>query len=408
MTRTDSKLNNLKYEILSGNDPVRIIDEAPWEIFHKDVINFLSELSKRLLNKKKQINFTNYAGFGFWARKANLIHLKNIRSDLYLRVGRGLSLHIAPSNISANALYTFAFGLLSGSPSIIRLSKKNIDELSEILEMINFIFKKDCFVELSKKFSFITYEHETNLNNYFSSLTASRVIWGGDETIKIFKSLNTNPDCIDMVFPNKLSSSIISSGWLINAIKSDVKNQAELFARDIGLFSQMACSSPNSLILLKDNNLPYKEALLNFLEDCDSALDKKVWLSDNHSLSNFKSSVDICMELSSSKCIYKGRNLSVFFIEKNNSINSEDLKLKDSCLFLYEVNSLSEVSSLLAKNNQTIVCIGLKKNMKDKLTKKVILKGTNRLVNAGNALNMNIYWDGYDVIGFLSKIITFS
>ena len=46
--------------------------------------------------------------------------------------------------------------------------------------------------------------------------------------------------------------------------------------------------------------------------------------------------------------------------------------------------------------------------MKDKLTKKVILKGTNRLVNAGNALNMNIYWDGYDVIGFLSKIITFS
>lgn len=408
MTRTDSKLNNLKYEILCGNDPIRIIDEAPWEIFHKDVINFLSELSKRLLNQKKQINFTNYAGFGFWARKANLIHLKNIRSDLYLRVGRGLSLHIAPSNISANALYTFAFGLLSGSPSIIRLSKKNIDELSEILEMINFIFKKDCFVELSKKFSFITYEHETNLNNYFSSLTASRVIWGGDETIKIFKSLNTNPDCIDMLFPNKLSSSIISAGWLINSIKSDVKNQAELFARDIGLFSQMACSSPTSLILLKDNNLPYKEALLNFLEDCDSALDKKVWLSDNHSLSNFKSSVDICMELSSSKCIYKGRNLSVFFIEKNNSINIEDLKLKDSCLFLYEVNSLSEVPSLLAKNNQTIVCIGLKKNMKDELTKKVILKGTNRLVNAGNALNMNIYWDGYDVIGFLSKIITFS
>ena len=56
MTRTDSKLNNLKYEILCGNDPIRIIDEAPWEIFHKDVINFLSELSKRLLNKKKQIN----------------------------------------------------------------------------------------------------------------------------------------------------------------------------------------------------------------------------------------------------------------------------------------------------------------------------------------------------------------
>ena len=57
----------------------------------------------------------------------------------------------------------------------------------------------------------------------------------------------------------------------------------------------MACSSPTSLILYKDkdNDLSYKEALLNFFENCDSSLCNKTWLSDSHSLSNFKSSVDI-------------------------------------------------------------------------------------------------------------------
>ena len=134
--------------------------------------------------------------------------------------------------------------------------------------------------------------------------------------------IRDSPNCIDLVFPNKLSSSIISTEWLINAKKSDLKNQAELFARDIGLFSQMACSSPTSLILYKDkdNDLSYKEALLNFFENCDSSLCNKTWLSDSHSLSNFKSSVDICMQSNISKCIYKGKNLSIFFIEKKRFI----------------------------------------------------------------------------------------
>ena len=32
----------------------------------------------------------------------------------------------------------------------------------------------------------------------------SRVIWGGDQTINLFKSFKTAPNCIDLVFPNKV------------------------------------------------------------------------------------------------------------------------------------------------------------------------------------------------------------
>ena len=84
-----------------------------------------------------------------------------------------------------------------------------------------------------------------------SSSVDARIIWGGDKTIQIFKSFKTSSNCIDLVFPDKVSTSIISANWLISADEIELKNKADLYSRDIGLFSQMACSSPSSLILLK-------------------------------------------------------------------------------------------------------------------------------------------------------------
>ena len=55
-----------------------------------------------------------------------------------------------------------------------------------------------------------------------------------------------------------------------------------------------------------------------------------------------------------------------------------------------------------------MVCIGLKKEVKDSLAKKIMIKGINRVVNVGNALNMNIFWDGYDIVSYLSKLISFN
>ena len=403
MTHIGIKKEN--YQLLGGNDPNKVINENPFEIYNKDTINFLSILSQELLKNKKSTKFKDFIGFGFWARKANILNLRNARKDINSRIGRGTSFHIAPSNISANALYTFAFGLLSGCPSLIRLSSKNKDELKDILSLINLITESIQFDALANKFSFINYDHETNLSSYYSSLVDARVIWGGDETIQLFKSFKTNPHCIDIVFPNKVSSSIISGNWLSSSNHSEIRSKADLYSRDIGLFSQMACSSPSNMIFLKDNKELERKHLLEFFDYCDKSLSKKEWLSEIHSTANFKSSVDICMRLPNIDCLFKGENISVFLAEKRQFSVIKNYKPKDCCLFLFEANSIEEASKLLSKNNQTIVCIGLKKDLKEKLAKKVMIKGTNRIVSAGNALNMNIFWDGYDIISYLSKLI---
>jgi len=407
VTHTDIKNSKLKYDLLAGNKPERVLKEDPFEIFDDVAIKFLSKLSQELLCKELKIEeYKDFKGFGFWIREANLINMRDLRTDINCRVGRGVSFHIAPSNIAANSLYTLAFGLLSGCPSIIRLSNKNIDELKSVMQLIQKTLKSSKFTKLANKISFINYEHDRAINNYFSSLADSRIIWGGDETIQIFKSFKTASHCLDIVFPNKVSSSLLSSKWLVSSDINERANKADLFARDIGLFSQMACSSPKSMIILKDQKLSYKRILLDFFKNCDLCLSKKNWLPENQSLENFKSSIDICMELQNFKCIFKGTNLSVFFADKSKFNEINNFKTKDSCILLSEVDSIEEALSLLPKNNQTIVCIGLKKEIKKKVVQKGMLGGTNRFVSPGNALNMNIYWDGYDIVSLLSKIIS--
>tara|TARA_B100000212_G_scaffold243743_1_gene185859 strand:- start:19375 stop:20604 length:1230 start_codon:yes stop_codon:yes gene_type:complete len=409
VTHININNNKLKYNILLGNKPEKVLKEKPFEIFNKDVINFLSKLSKNLIDKAlKNEDFRDFRGFGFWVREVNLINLRNSRNDIKYRVGRGVVLHIAPSNIAANSLYTLAFGLLSGCPSIIRLSNTNISELKSIMKLINTILENNALSQLSNKISLINYEHDDNINSYFSSLVDSRIIWGGDETIQNFKSYQTSSHCLDIVFPNKVSSSILSSEWLLSSDSDEIVNKADLYARDIGLFSQMACSSPKSLIILKDNKSCIQKLLLDFFNKCDLSLSKKNWLADNHSLNNFKSSIDILIKLPNFKCIFKGTNLSVFSSDKRDFNKINQFPTKDSCIFISVVDSIEEAINLLPKNNQTVVCIGLKKEVKEKLVEEAILNGSNRFVSPGNALSMNLYWDGYDIISLLSKLISFN
>ena len=45
MIHTDIKINKLKYNLLAGNEPGRVLKEKPFEIFDNIVIKFLSKLS---------------------------------------------------------------------------------------------------------------------------------------------------------------------------------------------------------------------------------------------------------------------------------------------------------------------------------------------------------------------------
>ena len=389
------KKYNLNYKILCGSDPIKILNSKPFVIYEDEVLVFLAAISKEILKHENHIkNKEDYIGFSFWARKANLKRLNIIKkSSNDLRIGRGAILHIAPSNIS-------------GCPSVIRISSRIIEEYEFIFEVINKICRSEKFINTFNKFCFVSYDVESNLNEFFSNNVKARVIWGGNETIKKFKSFSTSPNCIDLIFPNRVSSSIISSTWLNSSSEKEQKIISDLYARDIGLYSQQACSSPTSLIVLNDDNSFAKDKLSNFLNFCDQSLNNKKGVSPAQGLLNFKTSIEIFMKNPNLNLFFKGINICAFSLVENEDFIKSDIQLKDSCLVIYEVNSINNVIKFLRNDNQTLICIGLEDKAKRELAFKAAIDGTDRIVDAGNALSMDIFWDGYDIVNFLSRLIS--
>ena len=398
-----------KVKLLLGQSIEKIDDSLPFKIYDDLVIDFLSEVSTEIIS---QSNFNEdlriFSYFALWSRKNNLFRLKKKRTDIQKRFGRGIALHIAPSNVVTNVLFTISFGLLSGCPSIIRVSEKNLNELKVIFLIIDKIISKNKFKSLKKYLSIISYKHDDNINQVLSLMTDIRVIWGGNSTIGYFKKFETKPNNIDIVFPNRTSIALISGEWLRKTNQNEKEIIAKSFANDIVLFSQRACSSPKKLILFDtcDNYSDIPELLNDFLLKCDFAIDSIKNKENLHRLNNFKSASYLSTFLKDSYETLKGKNIFVIF-----NVDEEKFKFnytfENCCLSVNKITKLQEIQNFITKENQTIVQIGLNDDEINELINISAPIGTDRIVKPGMALNMDIFWDGYDTVSLMSRFIQY-
>jgi len=70
-----------------------------------------------------------------------------------------------------------------------------------------------------------------------------------------------------------------------------------------------------------------------------------------------------------------------------------------------EIENLNQLITIINNKYQTVTYYGIDKK---ELTNFVIengIIGIDRVVPVGRALDMNTIWDGYDVIGYLSRVI---
>lgn len=402
-------LSNNKIKVLLGLPIDRIYQSLPLKIYDDLVIDFLSELSMEIFfQSKENESLRIFSYFALWSRKKNLLRLKKNRNDIQKRYGRGIAFHIAPSNVITNILFTISFGLLSGCPSIVRVSEKNINEFKKILSIIEKIISKNKFKFLKEYLSIISYDHDDKINKNLSLMCDIRLIWGGNKTISYFKRFETIPKNLDIVFPNRTSIAIISGEWLRKTNQTEKKVIAKSFANDISLFSQRACSSPKKLIVFdpEANKSEIYKLLNDFLLECDCAVDSINNKENFHRLNNFKSASYISTSLYDIYETFKGKNIfAIYNLDEN--IFYFDEPFENCCLSVNKIKKISEIRNFIDKENQTIVQIGLKDNNLKELINISAPIGTDRIVKPGMALNMDIFWDGYDTVSLMSRLIEY-
>lgn len=395
-------------EIIVGENINNVLKQRNIKIFDDRIVKYLSIFSSLI---QKEINNDNdliaFAGFAFWIRESNLLRLKGNYKDFEKRFGRGVSLHITPSNIVTNSLYSFAFGLLSGCPSIVRISSKNKDIIRKIIGLIrtNEISDKFCFVE--KLYSFITYQHSDEINNYLSKKVDVRLLWGGDQTIDKFKSYETKSTCIDLPFPNRTSSAYIEMEALNKLTSKELDRISEALAKDIFIFAQRACSSP-FLIYVNINKLNEYD-LTNFFKIVNNKIKNYNGSILKYSiLDHFKGSADLTLNVpNNSKAFLISDYLTVIKINQSEIDKLINYKPFYGCLVYIPIESIEQLSTILPTSNQTCILIPFSDEIANNIMQIVGPLGTNRLVRAGDSVNMHLFWDGYDIVGSLSQYVQF-
>ena len=232
--------------------------DGPHDVFDKNIILLLNEISKEILNSNKCKKFPDLVSFGFWCRASNIKRIFNNYSFFKNRMGRGLVLHITPSNVPTNFAYSMVFGLLSGNNNIIRLPSKNFLQVEILCNILKKLSKKIIYKKSFNRLLLIKYENSDLISSELSKNVEARIIWGGDNTINKFKSFKTKPRCIDLAFANRYSISLIDSNNLAKLNSKNLAILAKKFYNDTYTMDQFGCSSPNSVFWLGKNNIAKK------------------------------------------------------------------------------------------------------------------------------------------------------
>ena len=389
-----------KCSVLSGSKNIKLVT---YPFFYKMNCNFVYDLSKLLLRDIEAKKFPEIIKFAFWSRKSNLKSiLKEYRKD-HLRFGRGICLHILPRNTSINFAYSFVFGLLSGNSNIIRIP--NRDNLVKIIiSKINILLKKKKFKDIKSSNAIILYDKNSGVTEDISLKSDIRLIWGSDQTINEIKKIRTQPNCLDITFPDRFSLSVLNLEKINN---TNLKNLIINFYNDALFMDQNACSSPHLVLWYSKSGKKIKQK-------------KKLFWSmlSKHIFENYNTDEEIFYQKYIRYCEniinYKDKlkltdfNYKNVFISglKNLNFNISELRGLAGIFYEYDIKNIKDLEKVIDVKLQTINYFGFKKsNFISLLSKPLYKNGILRIVKVGQALDMTNIWDGYDIIESMSKII---
>ncbi len=388
--------------ILSGFQPSELSTDSR-EVFSEDIIKTLDIISKNLIKgiKNREVG-DEYLYFAMWIRKKNLKRYKNIYNGKNIR-GRGLTIHIAPSNVPTNALFTLVFGLLSGNSVAMRVSKRSRKDLLEPLRILD-----RTKSELRYLFSIFECAYDDLCFKELSDKAKALVIWGGNQTIENVISEFSNKKIKILSFANKTSLSVINLNWLDTVDADHKKIAAKLFARDLFSFGQKACSSPKLLVATGELNMKIKKELIDFLGDVSNEgikmKEKGVKARDC-----YINAEEFAMKHGKENMINSKNLYCPLFKDRDKEIGISELYQagNDGCLPIIHSNKWENISKYTQDNSQTMILIGLSDEQEEKIYLETKNTSITRYAKPGSALNIDIIWDGYDIVEELTRKIRY-
>ena len=384
-------------EYLVGNKKFENLSIKP---FDDVVCNFLSSLSKNINNSNLLKDYSDIKTFAFMCRKSNIEKLRSKINQNEFRRGLGLLFHITPSNIPTNFAYSLLFGVLSGNTNVIKVPSKKFPQIDLICKFINVTLKK--YKKVRKMINIVRYQNNDEFTKSISSKCDGRLIWGGDKTINEIRKFPMKEISRDIAFANRNSICLMNSSEILKLNKKDLNRLVQKFYNDTFLVDQNACSSPHVIFWYGNKT---NKAKIKFWTELH------YFAKNNYNLeyaSSFYKYDRLLSDILTNTNYINHTNYGgyIYCINlKNKHINLTDLVSRWGYFYQFDIKNINMVLNLSNNNTQTLTYFGFKKEMILKNFNLKYFKGIDRIVPVGQALDINLNWDGYDVINTLTRII---
>lgn len=387
-------MKNVEYLVGSEN-----ITDAPLQPYSDEAVEFLTLLSKNLMKSPALRAYPDISALAFWCRKSNLQKMKENCPEADKRLGRGLCFHIAPGNIPINFAFSYMFGLLSGCSNIVRLSSKPYPQIKPVCDAVAETMA--LCPEIEKRTAFVRYGHDDEITAEFCSKADARVIWGGDATIAAVKGMPSKPRCVDVCFADRYSVCIIDGKAIADADDATMSRLADSFYNDTYLMDQNACSSEQLIFWQNDS----EEARNKFWKAICAFAQKKYDLQAALSVDKYTRMFEDILDGRPIDKVERDTNLLYRMKLSNLEGNITELRGKGGYFYEYTLNSLDDIVPFVTERFQTVTYFGVDPEEIRRFVVDNRLRGIDRIVPIGKAMDIGIIWDGFDLVRMLSRYI---
>lgn len=387
-------MKNVEYLLGSEN-----ITDAPLQAYSDEVMEFTALLSKNLMKSPTLRAYPDISALAFWCRKANLQKMKENCPEADKRLGRGLCFHVAPGNIPINFAFSYLFGLLAGCSNIVRLSSKQYPQIQPVCDAIAEAMTS-C-PEIEKRTAFVRYGHDDEITAEFCKNADARVIWGGDRTIATVKTMPSKPRCIDVCFADRYSVCIVDGKAILDADDTTMSRLIDGFYNDTYLMDQNACSSQQLIFWLNDS----EAARQRFWSGLYKYTQKKYEVQAALGIDKYTRMFEDILDGKPIERVERATNL-LYRVELSKlEGNLTELRGKGGYFYEYSLKDIKDIAPSVTDKFQTITYFGIDPEEVRKFVVSNHLRGIDRIVPIGKAMDIGIMWDGFDLVRILSRYV---
>ena len=374
----------------------------PLKPFCEEVLAFLGDVSAALLRDREAKRYPDVVTFAFFCRRANLERLREEYS-VSDRLGRGLTFHIAPSNVPINFAYSLAAALLAGNACVVKASSQDFQQTRIVCRVMDELLQ-GAHSSLAAYVNVCIYARERQeITEAFSAECDARIIWGGDETVRRVRAALLPPHGVEVTFPDRYSLLCVNAQSVLTMDEKQLSAMAQGFYNDTYLTDQNACTSPRLIYWVGSD---VEKAQEIFWDAVHAYAKDRYPVEPVVAVDKLTAAYRAAIGLPGARLEKTPDNLMVRVRISALTTDVDEYRCAGGFFLEYAARTLDDLALVVKRKYQTLSYIGFDKEALRRFVVENGLRGIDRIAPVGHTMDFALTWDGYDLIRTLSRQIS--